>query len=105
MIPSEIDVLAILFVAGVLAVGLAVAPLHHWDAAPVLASKLCLVAPGEGHQGRIGRRAPEKLQNLHLILVFPHLSESPSKVHWYGPSKNVLDDELTVASTDEAEEW
>ena len=55
-----IDVLAILFVAGVLAVGLAVAPLHHGDAAPVLARKLCLVAPGEGHQGRVGRRAPEK---------------------------------------------
>ena len=55
-----IDVLAILFVAGVLAVGFAVAPLHHGHAAAVLAGELCLVAPSEGHQGRVGRRAPEK---------------------------------------------
>ena len=50
LFPSEIDVLAILFVAGVIAVGFAIAPLNHWDAAGVLAGKFCLVAPGEGHQ-------------------------------------------------------
>ena len=37
-------ILAILLVAGVIAVGFAVAPLAHGDAAPVLARKLRLVA-------------------------------------------------------------
>ena len=59
MVLKNPDILAVLLVAGVLAVGLAVAPLHHGDAAHVLARKLFLVAPSEGHQGRVGRRAPE----------------------------------------------